>query len=213
MAGFGGVAEYGITVRWNKNYLKLVRLLLERRDTVRAFRRHPFRRRRHDRHGRCLGDGLRPHRAVHGGRQADRARHPERTGARRAGGVGLPDGAATHRRGEAVVDHQSATASAGGGDRRRPDRDRYRDREPRLLRPPGGEVRGPLPHAGGGARRGCGARRAGTRRKPASPTSSWVTPRRLRPSGRRRTQEGRAPRLAQLLDRMGRGRRSPTAAG
>lgn len=30
-AGFGGVAEYGITVRWNKNYLKLVRLLLERR--------------------------------------------------------------------------------------------------------------------------------------------------------------------------------------
>ncbi|HMN65467.1 MAG TPA: hypothetical protein PKB08_10745, partial [Burkholderiaceae bacterium] len=27
----GGVAEYGITVRWNKNFLKLVRLLLERR--------------------------------------------------------------------------------------------------------------------------------------------------------------------------------------
>ena len=31
MAGFGGVAEYGITVRWNKNYLKIIRLLLERR--------------------------------------------------------------------------------------------------------------------------------------------------------------------------------------
>jgi NADPH-dependent glutamate synthase beta subunit-like oxidoreductase/NAD(P)H-flavin reductase len=31
MAGFGGVAEYGITVRWNKNFLKIVRLLLERR--------------------------------------------------------------------------------------------------------------------------------------------------------------------------------------
>lgn len=31
LAGFGGVAEYGITVRWNKNYLKLIRLLLERR--------------------------------------------------------------------------------------------------------------------------------------------------------------------------------------
>jgi NADPH-dependent glutamate synthase beta subunit-like oxidoreductase/NAD(P)H-flavin reductase len=30
-AGFGGVAEYGITIRWNKNYLKLIRLLLERR--------------------------------------------------------------------------------------------------------------------------------------------------------------------------------------
>ncbi len=31
MAGFGGVAEYGITVRWDKNFLKLIRLLLQRR--------------------------------------------------------------------------------------------------------------------------------------------------------------------------------------
>ena len=30
MAGFGGVVEYGITVRWDKNFLKLIRLLLER---------------------------------------------------------------------------------------------------------------------------------------------------------------------------------------
>jgi NADPH-dependent glutamate synthase beta subunit-like oxidoreductase/NAD(P)H-flavin reductase len=30
-AGFGGVAEYGITVRWDKNYLKLIRMTLERR--------------------------------------------------------------------------------------------------------------------------------------------------------------------------------------
>jgi len=32
MAGFGGVAEYGITVRWDKNFLKLIRILLERRQ-------------------------------------------------------------------------------------------------------------------------------------------------------------------------------------
>ena len=32
MAGFGGVAEYGITVRWDKNFLKIARLLVERRD-------------------------------------------------------------------------------------------------------------------------------------------------------------------------------------
>ncbi|MCC7326358.1 MAG: FAD-dependent oxidoreductase [Burkholderiales bacterium] len=32
MAGFGGVAEYGITVRWDKNFLKMIRLLLERRE-------------------------------------------------------------------------------------------------------------------------------------------------------------------------------------
>ncbi len=37
MAGFGGVAEYGITVRWDKNFLKLVRLLLERRDEFAMF--------------------------------------------------------------------------------------------------------------------------------------------------------------------------------
>ncbi len=32
MAGFGGVAEYGITVRWDKNFLKMLRLLIERRQ-------------------------------------------------------------------------------------------------------------------------------------------------------------------------------------
>jgi len=37
MAGFGGVAEYGITVRWNKNFLKLIRLLLERRASFAMF--------------------------------------------------------------------------------------------------------------------------------------------------------------------------------
>ncbi|SEQ83964.1 Pyridine nucleotide-disulphide oxidoreductase [Nitrosomonas sp. Nm51] len=35
--GFGGVAEYGITVRWNKNFLKLIRLLLERRNQFALF--------------------------------------------------------------------------------------------------------------------------------------------------------------------------------
>lgn len=37
MAGFGGVAEYGITVRWDKNFLKIERLLLERRARFRMF--------------------------------------------------------------------------------------------------------------------------------------------------------------------------------
>ncbi len=36
-AGFGGVAEYGITVRWDKNFLKLIRLLLERRREFALF--------------------------------------------------------------------------------------------------------------------------------------------------------------------------------
>jgi NADPH-dependent glutamate synthase beta subunit-like oxidoreductase/NAD(P)H-flavin reductase len=37
MAGFGGVAEYGITVRWDKNFLKVIRLLLERRRAFSMF--------------------------------------------------------------------------------------------------------------------------------------------------------------------------------
>lgn len=31
--GFGGVADYGITARWNKNFLLIIRLLLERRSS------------------------------------------------------------------------------------------------------------------------------------------------------------------------------------
>jgi NADPH-dependent glutamate synthase beta subunit-like oxidoreductase/NAD(P)H-flavin reductase len=37
MAGFGGVAEYGITVRWDKNFLKVIRLLLERRNDFKLY--------------------------------------------------------------------------------------------------------------------------------------------------------------------------------
>ncbi|HEX4330751.1 MAG TPA: FAD-dependent oxidoreductase [Usitatibacter sp.] len=37
MAGFGGVAEYGITVRWDKNFLKVARLLVERRGQFAMF--------------------------------------------------------------------------------------------------------------------------------------------------------------------------------
>lgn len=37
IGGFGGVAEYGITVRWNKNNLKMIRMLLERRANFRLY--------------------------------------------------------------------------------------------------------------------------------------------------------------------------------
>jgi NADPH-dependent glutamate synthase beta subunit-like oxidoreductase/NAD(P)H-flavin reductase len=37
MAGFGGVAEYGITVRWDKNFLKLIYLSLLRRAHFQIF--------------------------------------------------------------------------------------------------------------------------------------------------------------------------------
>ena len=37
LRGFGGVAEYGITVRWDKNFLKVIYLNLARRQTFRAY--------------------------------------------------------------------------------------------------------------------------------------------------------------------------------
>jgi len=37
MTGFGGVAEYGITVRWDKNFLKLIYLTLMRRPRFQVF--------------------------------------------------------------------------------------------------------------------------------------------------------------------------------
>lgn len=37
MLGFGGVAEYGITVRWDKNFLKLIYLTLSRRPQLQIF--------------------------------------------------------------------------------------------------------------------------------------------------------------------------------
>ena len=37
MAGFGGVAEYGITVRWDKNFLTLIHLTLARRPYFQVF--------------------------------------------------------------------------------------------------------------------------------------------------------------------------------
>ncbi len=37
LAGFGGVSEYGITVRWDKNFLKIIRIALERKSNIRLY--------------------------------------------------------------------------------------------------------------------------------------------------------------------------------
>jgi len=37
LGGFGGVSEYGITVRWDKNFLRVIALTLVRRDNFRMF--------------------------------------------------------------------------------------------------------------------------------------------------------------------------------
>jgi NADPH-dependent glutamate synthase beta subunit-like oxidoreductase/NAD(P)H-flavin reductase len=37
LAGFGGVSEYGITVRWDKNFLKVMRIALERKANLKMY--------------------------------------------------------------------------------------------------------------------------------------------------------------------------------
>ena len=119
MAGFGGVAEYGITVRWDKNFLKMIRLLLERRREFCDVRRRALRRRPD--HRQRIRDRFRSRRAVRRRRQAHRNSDEERLGARRAAGLRFPDGAATYRRGQNQFGGESAGPHADRGDRRRPD--------------------------------------------------------------------------------------------
>jgi hypothetical protein len=77
MAGFGGVAEYGITVRWDKNFLKIIRLLLERRREFAMFGGVRFGGTLTLEH--ALGQlGFRPRCALRRRGRADGARHSER---------------------------------------------------------------------------------------------------------------------------------------
>ncbi len=138
MAGFGGVAEYGITVRWDKNFLKLIRLLLERRARVPAVRRRSLRRYAHARRRfRC---GLRSRRAVRGRRPPHRAGAAQRTGARRAHRLGLSDGATADRCCQDRLGRKSADPTPRGGSGWRIDCDRHGHRIACLLPGAGGEV-------------------------------------------------------------------------
>src|SRR6202008_4314187 len=167
MAGVGGGAEYGITVRWDKNFLKLIRLLLERRSQFAMFGGVRFGGTLtideafadgFDHIALCAGAG-RPTvldspngfaRGVRAARPAEGAGYPQRPRPRRASRLGFPNGAPAHRRGEARVDRQFADPPAGGSGRRRPDGDRYRHRVAGLLRRAGRQV----PHALRSARPG-----------------------------------------------------------
>jgi NADPH-dependent glutamate synthase beta subunit-like oxidoreductase len=138
MAGFGGVAEYGITVRWDKNFLKIIRLLLQRRACFGLFGGVRF-------GGTLDTDGAFAlgfdHVAVAAGAgTAHGARAAERPGDRRAHGIGLPDGAATHRRGKNEFRREHAGPVAGRGRRRRTDGDRHGDRVARVLPRTGREI-------------------------------------------------------------------------
>ena len=182
MAGFGGVAEYGITVRWDKNFLKIIRLLIERRQRFAMFGGVRFGGTLtleqafglgFDHVALCLGAGKptildMPHQLAPGVRMAsDFLMALQLTGAAKA---------ELHR--------QSAAPIAGGGDRRRAHRHRYGDRGAGLLPAPGGEIPRPLRNPGGRARRGRRARGLDAGRERRSPRNSSPMPGRSAPSGR-----------------------------
>ena len=120
--GFGGVAEYGITVRWNKNFLKLIRLLLERREEFALFGGVRF-------GGTLTADDALAmgfdHVACRRCRASHRARYAQWSGTRRTCRVRFPDGIPVMRCGSDQFRCQYAVALACSGDRRRVDCDRY----------------------------------------------------------------------------------------
>ena len=157
MAGFGGVAEYGITVRWDKNFLKLIRLLLERRNTFAMFGGVRFGGTLtidsafalgFDHIALCAGAGRPTIVPMKNGLAAGVRQASDFLMALQLTGAAKTDSLANLQVRLPVVDH-----------RRRADRDRHRDRGARLLSAAGGEVPRPLRDADRRARRGSGARR------------------------------------------------------
>ncbi len=158
MAGFGGVAEYGITVRWNKNYLKLICVLLERRAGFAHFGGVRFGgggtlsiddawAMGFDHIALCMGAGRPtvldiPNGLARGVRQAsDFLMALQLTGAAKMSSI-----ANLQLRLPVVVIGGGLTAIDTATEKSR------------LLCAPGREIRAPLPHARAGARRGDGAR-------------------------------------------------------
>ncbi len=210
MAGFGGVAEYGITVRWDKNFLKIGAAAGRAPGALRDVRRRALRRHAHGRG--CVRHGLRPRRARRGRRQAHGARHGQRPGARRAHRLRFPHGPAAHRGGAHGFHRQPAGAPAHRGGGRRPHRDRHRDRVPRLLRGAGGEVPRALRAHGGREERGRSAQRMERGGDAPSPRSTSRTPSPSAPSASKPPRKA-ARRASWNCCNRGAARPSPTASG
>ena len=202
MAGFGGVAEYGITVRWDKNFLKMMRLLLERRAQFALFGGVRFGGTLDAEDAFALGFD---HVAL-------------AVGAGRPTVLDMPNGLARGVRtasdflmalqltgaAKTRLDRQHAGAAAGRRDRRRPHRDRHGDRVARLLPGAGREIpaRATRRWRASAAEAACAT--AGRTKSARSPTSSWTHARAIRAERAGRGREQRAPRILELLQALGR---------
>ena len=202
MAGFGGVAEYGITVRWDKNFLKIIRLLIERRAGFAMFGGVRFGGTLtleqafalgFDHVALCLGAGKptildMPHQLAPGVRMAsDFLMALQLTGAAKAESI-----ANLQLRLPAVV--------IGGGLTAIDTATEALAYYPR----PGGEIPRPLRDPGGRARRGRGARGLDAGREPRSPRNSSPMPGPSAPSGRGPRPRRRGAAADDADGRMGR---------
>ena len=110
LLGFGGVSEYGITVRWDKNFLTLLYLTLARNRHAPHVRRRPLRRHADasTTRGSSASTTSRSPRARAG---PTHHRHEEQPRARHPQGERLPHGPAAHRRLQADVAREPAGAA------------------------------------------------------------------------------------------------------
>ncbi len=124
LEGFGGVSEYGITVRWDKNFLTLLHLTLARRRRLKIYGGIRF--------GGTLSIedawtyGIRSRGDCDRRRSSDRHRHEEQPDPRDQKSERLPHGAAAHGGVQTRSPAEPAGARAGRRDRRWPDGDRHR---------------------------------------------------------------------------------------
>ena len=201
MAGFGGVAEYGITVRWNKNFLKMIRLLLERRAQFSMFGGVRFGgtltidsafEMGFDHVALCAGAG-RPtvipmkNGLARGVRQAsDFLMALQLTGAAKTNSV-------------ANLQLRMPIVVIGGG----LDRDRYGDGIAGVLRRAGGEIPGALRDAGRREGRSAKCARAGPPEETETADEFLAHARAIRAERALAAREGRDPKLVELLNTWG----------
>ena len=206
--GFGGVAEYGITVRWDKNFLTALYLTLARRAAFRVYGGVRF-------GGTLDVDGafalgfVITSRSPRARKQADDHRRQEQPHPRRTQGVRFPHGAAAHGRSfKKDLARKFAGAPARARHRRRPRGHRHDDGGGGLLPNPGREV----PLALGGARReqrwrrerrrARDLRRRGGGRRAGVPLRARA--RHFAPSARAPAAADEAPGLREARQRVGR---------
>ena len=201
LEGFGGVSEYGITVRWDKNFLSLIHLTLARRTTLKIYGGVRF-------GGALPLDEVWAH-GIHHVAIAAGAGRPTIIdiknnlirGIRKASDFLMALQLTGAFKADALSNLQ--VRLPGGGHRRRADRRRHGHRAARLLPAAGREDPRPSRRAGRGHRFGPrlrAPRRGGAR---ASSRSSWTTGAPCAPSGPAPPRNGEAPDFVPLVRAWG----------